>query len=140
MEDVHEDACIQVSTPEGANASPRSWLCALSHSLHFVQSPLFSPTSFSHLLLSACFLHTGILRNAWGAPGFASPARLPCAEPSLWLRALQHGHHKLVMHLQGASGAPMDLGSLPTIPPLHPSGLVKQHPGVTWGQGLLWYD
>ena len=93
------------------------------------------PPSSSHLLLSACFLHDGILRNSWGALGFASLACRGC-----WHG---RGHHAVGGGRQrcpalGVSDVPRELG-----PPTHrpslpaPGGLGKGVLGVTCHRGCF---
>lgn len=111
--DTHE----QLSAPKDADASPRGWLCALPESL----SPL--PPPCPHLLLSACFLHTGILRRAWGAKGFTSPTCLPRAEAvGLAVGAVAWAPGASGA-LRGGKGWPRGPRTPPAPPPWQPWGL-----------------
>lgn len=114
--------------PEDADASPGIWLCALPLSPCSAQSPplpscLLLPPLF---YCSPCVFHAGTLRNAWGAPGFASPVPLPRAEAvgvavgtAVWV--------------PGAGGAPTDRGPPPTLPPWQPPEVCEMG---SWGGGV----
>lgn len=126
VEDIPQYTCVQVSAPEDADAFPNSLRSIQSPSL---PSRLLLPPTPSIALCMGFFLHAGILRNAWGAPDFASPARLPRAEAvgvavgtAAWAPGAGGAPHR------GASDAPANAGPQPILPG-SPRGLVKRGPG-----------